>query len=385
MSGFVKGTLLGQALPFDLTVVSLGVLAFSAMIAVFRSRRTPPLGNIAPLLVFIGVVLLAALRIDPSPYGMEKLIQFSLITGVAVVSIAAIVATPAQLSSTNKAWLVLGLTACGLSLPFVRIGGLTRAGFDDLSSNAGTLGYAAALAGVWVIVSAAEKRLPWPVALPLLAVFSYFTIASASRGALLGAVAALLAYGLIAARPGLLAKVLLPVLIGIWIALQLVPLEVRERVKLEDVTRLQAWFLAREGFLAEPILGNGLGSYATVDPYLLYPHNLVLETAYELGLVGLVSLAFVLFFSFRNLVRFRAHAETRVLGAVTAFWLASSMVSLDLRNRLLWIPIALCLCLPAIYAPSRRPPRPESASEGHPSNYPLRAIQGRSASTGLGR
>lgn len=46
---------------------------------------------------------------------------------------------------------------------------------------------------------------------------------------------------------------------------------------------------AWEGFMREPF-GHGLGSFAVIDPIKMYPHNVIVESAYETGIFGLLAI-----------------------------------------------------------------------------------------------
>ncbi|HEY3417155.1 MAG TPA: O-antigen ligase family protein, partial [Armatimonadota bacterium] len=52
--------------------------------------------------------------------------------------------------------------------------------------------------------------------------------------------------------------------------------------------RLQLFTEAAQGFLAHPF-GQGLGSFALIEPFYSYPHNIILEAGYELGILGVVA------------------------------------------------------------------------------------------------
>jgi O-antigen ligase len=47
----------------------------------------------------------------------------------------------------------------------------------------------------------------------------------------------------------------------------------------------EAW----AGFLQHPF-GQGIGSFQIIEPLYTYPHNVVLESAYELGILGLLAM-----------------------------------------------------------------------------------------------
>ncbi len=50
--------------------------------------------------------------------------------------------------------------------------------------------------------------------------------------------------------------------------------------------RSELWAQAFSAFAGHPLLGLGTGGFASLNPELLYPHNLILEMSVELGVVG---------------------------------------------------------------------------------------------------
>jgi O-antigen ligase len=58
--------------------------------------------------------------------------------------------------------------------------------------------------------------------------------------------------------------------------------------------RSQLWSLAIATFSQHPWLGLGTGSFASLNTGLLYPHNILLEVASELGVFGAAAMVAIL-------------------------------------------------------------------------------------------
>ncbi len=150
-------------------------------------------------------------------------------------------------------------------------------------------------------------------------------LASGSRGPVLGGVLGLVVLLAMLARSRQAAIrlfLLTAVLVAsLALALQVVPSGAASR-SLSTVTgtrsglasngRDQLWSAAWQTFVDHPIVGIGTGSFANVarrqvcpGPGCLdkYPHNVLLETAVELGIVGALLMLAVLFFAAQALLR----------------------------------------------------------------------------------
>jgi O-antigen ligase len=155
------------------------------------------------------------------------------------------------------------------------------------------------IAGYVLVAGVALRYRIWALAcLPALAIA---LLAAGSRGPVLGllvggtALFALLARSR-ASRRRLPILVLSAVLVVVATAI-VVPHEAAQRSLsfLSDAGsgmssngRDQLWSLALELFANHPLQGVGTGGYADVSPVELYPHNILLEAAAELGVVGLL-------------------------------------------------------------------------------------------------
>lgn len=356
-SGYVKAAGLVEWSPVDFTALSLALVGGVALVQLPRVGLD--VGGLMPLLLVACVVLLGSFRAAPSLYSEVKLQQFLFLTLAACVAISVLVHSHAGLASFSVSWLGMGALAVVTALPsFGSLGttvtyaagpvldpsGRLHVG-DAGSGTAGGVGYCAATGLIFVAMGLAQGHLRRAVAIPLALVFAVFTVGSASRGAILGLAAAAVTDMALRPRLGPILKFAVPAASAAIAVLMVLPSTLFQRFSLNDPAREQLWSDAWNGFAEQPLLGNGFGSYADKGNDL-YPHNLFLEVAYELGLLGLVALTLVLVLACRNVWRYRHQRAVPLLGVVTVFWLAGSMVSLDIRNRGLWITLTLCLTLP---------------------------------------
>jgi O-antigen ligase len=152
-----------------------------------------------------------------------------------------------------------------------------------------------------LVARVAWLRLVALASLPLLAVS--FT-ASGSRGPALGLVVGLVALLALTLREPASRRRVLAVFAGgaagALLISRLVPSEnvsrslsflVGNSSDAYSNGRTELWDLAWQSFASHPLAGLGTGGFGDVDPNNLYPHNLLLETAAELGIVGLVLVA----------------------------------------------------------------------------------------------
>ena len=124
-----------------------------------------------------------------------------------------------------------------------------------------------------------------------------------------------------------------------------------ERTLTDLTSRLPLAIEAMRGFLARPVFGNGLASYRVefihpevpIPDIYLYPHNLLLEVAFESGTIGLTLLIFALAISFYLVWRVDVPPAflIPVLG-FAGFMTISVLVSGDFYDsRLLWLALFL--------------------------------------------
>jgi O-antigen ligase len=79
--------------------------------------------------------------------------------------------------------------------------------------------------------------------------------------------------------------------------------------------RAPAWAMALQGFLAHP-MGQGIGSFASVGGEFSYPHNVILEVAFELGFFGLCSMLWLYLATFFRVIRLWCSPPHRMLAVL---------------------------------------------------------------------
>ena len=117
--------------------------------------------------------------------------------------------------------------------------------------------------------------------------------------------------------------------------------------------RLQFYSRAWEGIKEKPIFGWGVGAWVTyyygydstaehkgakLAFLTTYPHNLILEVAFEQGILGLAALFSLLILAFHRLVRLLKVADGRYafMYPLFLYCLLAGMFSEDINNRVLW-------------------------------------------------
>jgi O-antigen ligase len=278
--------------------LALAIAREPSLPAVLRSAR-------APILITLVLSLLLLTRLQPGTYPMEK-IQLFLASAPLVLVAGLLVARRSDLFRLYLVvWLLVAI-AHGLLL----LKGLVGGEVYDYSSdrvttseetnpiNAGRqAAYGILIATFFVLTarSAAERVLGF-VGLPVLAIA---LLASGSRGPVLAL--ALASVLLIVLMPGsrekrkrLLSMVAAAAATFVLVP-SVVPGDAIERATsiltgsdagLSSNGRTELWGKAWEMFVEHPLVGAGTGAFARVDPVQLYPHNILLEAAGELGIVG---------------------------------------------------------------------------------------------------
>lgn len=363
--GTVKATGFVSIGGVDTTVLSV-VFLLAASIVTFVRHPRYPVAQMLPFFLFSLVVLVGVARSDPGDYQGLKARDFFLLTAVVVVCIPVLLRDVRDLRGLVAVWFVGGTLIAALVL-------VVGAG-EDLYGRAGigeaTLGPAYLSAAALVAGGAAlgEKVLPFAVALPGMVVCGVALVTIGSRGPMVGAVVGLAAWMLL--RGVLRARSLMVLLVVSVVAV----LGVRQaseaavsRFVLGDPARQDLWAIARMTFLESPLLGLGWGDFSTVS-WAEYPHNLFLETASELGLVGVLCVLALLAVVGVRVGQSRSAPEARVVAAVAVVMLMGQQFSADLTNRVFWIAIIPCLLLPlpggnpeASSSTEARPPRSRRA------------------------
>jgi O-antigen ligase len=127
--------------------------------------------------------------------------------------------------------------------------------------------------------------------------------------------------------------------------------------------RLAYYQAALEGFQEKPILGWGAGAWPVYYWHLdkrTYPHNIFLETAFEQGLIGLLSLLVFLAAVFRRLFWFLGRSDGRFVFLFPAvlFSLAVTSFSGDITAKALWFWFGMVFAAARIAQSSKALPEP---------------------------
>ena len=115
--------------------------------------------------------------------------------------------------------------------------------------------------------------------------------------------------------------------------------------------RVENFDVAWRMFEERPIAGYGIGSfpvYYNGNDETMYPHNILLEVASELGILGLSLLLILFAVSLRNILRSKSTYKT-VIQAGSMFLFLNSLVSGDLGdNRILFTFLGLMSASPIL-------------------------------------
>jgi O-antigen ligase len=328
--------------------------------------RTLPLGLLVPLGLLALVIAISALNTDAA-YGRDKALRFLTLTMTATAAAYAILDTPARVRRFITMIMLLSL---GMAL----VGTVTTEGMAAFNANHIATGRILGLGLIAVIYLAISsrpgilRRLIWLVPG---GVIGYGFLYAGSRGALAALIVglgftALVALGLRRGR-----KWILPVaamLAGVYIATAtLVPQALglmNDRLKQIDIyapttdaaqTRMDLGAEAWQMFREHPLTGVGIGGYNTQLGAAdiergLYPHNILLELAAEMGIAAVLLFIVLVTLAFKGLiVTLRGHpspeqlALTMLLIAMTAYLLANAMFSGDLNdNRMCFAALGAC-------------------------------------------
>lgn len=104
--------------------------------------------------------------------------------------------------------------------------------------------------------------------------------------------------------------------------------------------RLLIWPLARRIFFSHPLLGGGAGTFQTENPFHILAHNVILETATGLGIVGLAVLALIFVGLVRSALPVR-QPSSRLLGAYLLAMLPVLLSGAWSQTPVFWVSLAL--------------------------------------------
>lgn len=354
-----------------------------------------------PITITLALSFLLLGRLQPGAYPMEKVQLF--LAGAPLMLLAGVlVARNTQLFRTYLiVWLLVAI-AHGLLLLKGLVGGEVHNYAADRVTTSETVnpigaGRQAAY-GILIatfLVLAARSTREYVLGLVGLPVLVIALLASGSRGPVLAL--ALASVLLILLMPGSREKrrrmftILGAAAASFFVVPSVVPGSAIERATsiltgsdegLSSNGRTELWGQAWDLFVENPLLGSGTGGFATVDPVQLYPHNILLEAAAELGILGaaavLALIACGVFIAVRTyrLGRGALRAETALIVAMLAGAFVNAMLSDGLEDASrVWLVLGLAYGLRARAAATA--PSGEEVGRGIERTQPLFPSPGR--------
>jgi O-antigen ligase len=349
------------------------------------TSRTLPVGLLVSLGLLALVIAVSALNTDAA-YGRDKALRFLTLTMAATAAAYTILDTPARVRRFMTIIMLLGL---GMAL----VGTATTEGMAAFNANHIATGRILGLGLIAVIYLAISsgpgllRRLIWLVPGGVL---GYGFLYAGSRGALAALIIALGFTALVALGLKRGRKWILPVaamLAGVYIATAtLVPQALdlmNDRVKQLDLSAAttgaaqsrmdfgaEAWQMFRE----HPFTGVGIGGYNTELGAAdiergLYPHNILLELAAEMGIAAVLLFIVLVILAFRGpmaVLRQTSNAfhssHILLLIATTVYLLANAMFSGDINdNRMCFAALGMCF--------AARPFVPSAPSVPYPNDH----------------
>jgi O-antigen ligase len=337
-------------------------------LAIGRDRLAVPVRALATPVVVLSLLLLVWLvvRLPGSPdgtYGSQKLQLFLFVNGGALLAGVVIARRPRDFSLFMQLMLAMSV-ASGFVLARQVVSGTAQQFSSDRFVIASTydpiqlaraMGLGLLIALALVLGGArAWLRTAALLALPPLTV-AFF--AAGSRGPLLGLIAGALVLGALSlqsadARRRLLLVV--PVgLVAAFVVGRVVPGQSITRVlsfisgsDTQGEDRIALWHAAWRVFGDHPVLGLGTGGFGSLSNLYDYPHNLVLEVAAELGVVGLLLLAAIVWTGGAQAHRAWRGSDRPVEAgfalALLAYALLNAMFSGDIAgNGQIWLAVGL--------------------------------------------
>lgn len=396
-------------IPISVTAAAAALPVFALLGSLLRGNK-PRLGPAEAIMIATGAILALSVRYSLSPgYGTAKALVFCGMVVPLVVALPSVLRSPAALRKMMRVLTVTLVVYVGTSLVLAgsaqEVGGRISA-LMDVTAAGQFLG----LALLVLVVRAMDASLGSGVRIVLggLAVVAFvLMIRTGTRApfvAVVGSLGFLLWYGRDWMRRHLRIDALrgaryllvftLSLVVGYAVVSTVVSSDILSRYSsygalFSNFTgsgtgvsdgRAFNYALAIKGFAANPWLGVGAGGYrALLLPFLpvysfgvaegapLYPHNLILEFAVELGSIGLALVFGLLYLVFRGLFRLRAKMNARngfdiiVYAAFFIYGLGVSMTALDIsRMVILWWGCGLVLASEAVFVGRRKkvPARP---------------------------
>lgn len=314
-------------------------------------------------------------------YSQQKLLALLLLAGPALVAGHVLGAQPRLPGARTMPWLMAPLIAlCGAAVatdprlltiefyatPPVFLGFLVLPTHQPLAF---TLTKAALLAFA-ADPGAARSRLVGALRLGAVGALTGLVLLTGARSYTIGFVASLAAVALLSGRRvgilllgGTIAVALFQLYAGDTVQERLDPTQMLQSLAFHE--RELAWAAAWQGFVDHPLFGVGIGCFGQLGGWTgrVYPHNLPLEIAVELGAFGVACFVLLLGGPLVGLLqalgrRTRLDAMAQFAIGLLVFTLLGSLAVGDLiRNHALFFAIGLAT------AALRRTPEPAASGE----------------------
>ena len=300
-----------------------GMLRYSRRLPL-RPMHYPLLGFLIVLMAFVGYAVIAKPLTD---YGSEKLLVFGAMTAAAWLAAWRQRLLTASYARGLRGGLLATLLICLVVVALKRELYLSTSayGVEELMAAVSTTGLPLAIAMTGCAFMPTSAK-PWPLFLASLALLGLAVVCVLVRGRfdalVLVAGAALLVIGppWRGALPRLALGAVL-VGLGLFVLQAVLPhlgdsYEYFSRLQRGEMGGRTSLFTeAWRGFVAHP-MGQGIGSFADTEYFYKYPHNIVLEVAYETGILGLLCISMLYFYVLRRVVQLWLSPQHRILAAL---------------------------------------------------------------------
>jgi O-antigen ligase len=352
-----------------------GWLVLGLVLAVLRGEAAGIDGRLVRVAVGATAVLAVLLvaRLQPGAYPSVK-VQLFLAQNVLLLFAGILIARKAE---QLDLYLILALCmAMASAVVLVRqflngsaadlYAGRFTTSVDDNPILAGREAANGVVIAMYFVLTARTGRLR-VVALAAFPLLAVTLLASGSRGPMLALAVALLVMVSLSLADARLRARLLTVAVGATVAVAIAPLLVPgdaiarstsfligSHEGLSSNGRFELWQQALDAFLAHPLVGLGTGGFAVLDPIFQYPHNIGLESAAELGIVGLAAVAVLLVATATRLGALwdegvgLAKAQTALVAGLFAAACVNSLLSDAIEGTAhLWLAVGLAAGLDA--------------------------------------
>lgn len=367
--GMIKAAPIAQTAQavIDLTLAVSAVLLLGTWIFVATNRApissAPQARRYLTLFACLALlIVLAGTLASPSEDASRKIYRFLLFNSAAVLPPLVYLTRPDRLRRLLTLSLVVAAVGTAVSLVLVGggagVGVLGSASYQALGETAG-IGFVIALTRLSLAGRANS------ISVLLLGLFAFGIVASGTRHALLGALAAVALVVIKRSSRTSSLRTFMLLVLGAVLAIGLSTLFMdldpiaRSQRRLSDTfesvldrnlggeIRVDIWKTAARAFADNPITGIGIGSFKPLSPLgsFRHPHNIFLELGIELGALGLAVGVALLYQPLSMIWKLPAKTAGEMsVDGLLAFYLAAALVSGDLAdNRMLFGVGALVL------------------------------------------